>query len=489
MGDRGAGPVRTRPRRSRTFVGRMGGVVALAARASALRRVRIRAGAWPLGGAVRRRSGGCRRWSRWRDQPAAARRRHGAAARPPTRASCARPRARTWRFFETFVGAEDNSLPPDNFQEDPQPVVAHRTSPTNIGLYLLSTRRRARLRLDRRCSTPSSASRRTLDTLDAAGALPRALLQLVRDPRRLGRSIRTYVSTVDSGNLAGHLLVLAQACRELPERPLLGPRGAAAGIARRARSGAARTPCDLPSDDRRTLTVTPHGRSTTRWTAVAARARQALPDVGASPGPRAWLDQLDDARRHAWPTSRGRCARSATIPRRTSCCAWAEAVRVSGREPRARPRHPRRPGRDVSIAQGSTPGRGGAGAAPSCRTLRGRSGRVRAHRASRSVTRAGSRGAGSTTSARRGGRVRRPHPPAGCDRPPARTSLFARDGLSTSSSIPTRKLLLDRLPRRATASSTPAATTCSPPRRGSRASSRSPRATCRRRTGSSSAAR
>ncbi len=45
---------------------------------------------------------------------------------------------RTWRFFETFVTAADNMLPPDNFQEDPKPVVAHRTSPTNIGLYLLS---------------------------------------------------------------------------------------------------------------------------------------------------------------------------------------------------------------------------------------------------------------------------------------------------------------------------------------------------------------
>ena len=45
---------------------------------------------------------------------------------------------RTWRFFETFVTAEDHMLPPDNFQEDPVPVVAHRTSPTNMGLYLLS---------------------------------------------------------------------------------------------------------------------------------------------------------------------------------------------------------------------------------------------------------------------------------------------------------------------------------------------------------------
>ncbi len=46
---------------------------------------------------------------------------------------------RTWRFFETLVGDEDHWLPPDNFQEDPKPVVAHRTSPTNIGLLMLST--------------------------------------------------------------------------------------------------------------------------------------------------------------------------------------------------------------------------------------------------------------------------------------------------------------------------------------------------------------
>src|SRR5690606_13447313 len=45
---------------------------------------------------------------------------------------------RTWLYFETFVTAEHNMLPPDNFQETPQPVVAGRTSPTNIGMYLLS---------------------------------------------------------------------------------------------------------------------------------------------------------------------------------------------------------------------------------------------------------------------------------------------------------------------------------------------------------------
>src|SRR5256885_16355226 len=46
---------------------------------------------------------------------------------------------KTWRYFETFMGSEDHGLPPDNFQETPTPMVAHRTSPTNIGMALLST--------------------------------------------------------------------------------------------------------------------------------------------------------------------------------------------------------------------------------------------------------------------------------------------------------------------------------------------------------------
>ena len=66
---------------------------------------------------------------------------------------------RTWRYFETFVTAGDQMLPPDNFQEDPRPVVAHRTSPTNMGLYLLSAVAPATL-AGREPSTSSSAWRR-----------------------------------------------------------------------------------------------------------------------------------------------------------------------------------------------------------------------------------------------------------------------------------------------------------------------------------------
>src|SRR5204862_311229 len=46
---------------------------------------------------------------------------------------------RTWGFFERFVGPGDHWLPPDHFQESPVGIIAHQTSPTNIGLLLTST--------------------------------------------------------------------------------------------------------------------------------------------------------------------------------------------------------------------------------------------------------------------------------------------------------------------------------------------------------------
>lgn len=128
---------------------------------------------------------------------------------------------RTWRYFETFVDEVDNALPPDNFQEDPEPVRAHRTSPTNIGLYLLST--------------VAAHDFGWIGAHDTTERLEASLITLARLHRVRGhfcnwydtRSLRplepAYVSTVDSGNLAGHLVVLAQACRELADRPRVGP--------------------------------------------------------------------------------------------------------------------------------------------------------------------------------------------------------------------------------------------------------------------------
>jgi cyclic beta-1,2-glucan synthetase len=158
---------------------------------------------------------------------------------------------RTWRFFEAFIGPDDHFLPPDNFQEDPKPVLARRTSPTNIGLYLLSTLA-AR---DFGWLGTLETVERLEATLATMGALERFRGHLYNwyDTGNLSPLEPRYVSTVDSGNLAGHLLVLSNACRQAAERPLLD-REALAGIedAVRLVDEAAR----VLADDRRTQTVT-----------------------------------------------------------------------------------------------------------------------------------------------------------------------------------------------------------------------------------------
>jgi len=86
---------------------------------------------------------------------------------------------KTWAFFETFVGPEDHWLPPDNYQDHSAPVVAHRTSPTNMGLATPCEFVRLRLRLH-----PGRATHRAhgegLPHHGSPGTPPRPLLQLVR---------------------------------------------------------------------------------------------------------------------------------------------------------------------------------------------------------------------------------------------------------------------------------------------------------------------
>jgi cyclic beta-1,2-glucan synthetase len=118
----------------------------------------------------------------------------------------------TWRYFETFMGPSDHELPPDNVQETPELRLAHRTSPTNMGMALLAAlgahdlgfieTRELVERLDRTLSTMEGLERHEghfLNWYDTESLAPLA-------PR--------YVSTVDSGNLAGSLLALAQGLRE-----------------------------------------------------------------------------------------------------------------------------------------------------------------------------------------------------------------------------------------------------------------------------------
>jgi len=124
---------------------------------------------------------------------------------------------RTWRYFETFVTPADNMLPPDNFQEAPSPVLARRTSPTNMGLYLLST-----------ASAHDFGWAGALDTVERLETMLETMAKLGRhkghfynwyDTESLRPLEPRYVSSVDSGNLAGHLLALANSCQEWVEQP------------------------------------------------------------------------------------------------------------------------------------------------------------------------------------------------------------------------------------------------------------------------------
>ena len=113
----------------------------------------------------------------------------------------------TWAYFETFVTAEHHGLPPDNVQMEPDPLVAPRTSPTNIGLGLLATLAAHDLTL---IDTPDLV-RRVGVTLTTIEGLPRHEGHLLNwyDTRTLTPLWPLYVSTVDSGNLAGALMTLA----------------------------------------------------------------------------------------------------------------------------------------------------------------------------------------------------------------------------------------------------------------------------------------
>src|SRR6185436_3649311 len=127
----------------------------------------------------------------------------------------------TWRFFETYVTEEDHFLPPDNYQEDPLGVVAHRTSPTNIGVYLLSvvaahdlgfiTLRDVVDKLNATLSTMEKLEKREghiLNWYDTTTLQP-------LEPR--------YVSTVDNGNLAAYLWTVREACTEFAREDHVEP--------------------------------------------------------------------------------------------------------------------------------------------------------------------------------------------------------------------------------------------------------------------------
>ena len=154
----------------------------------------------------------------WLASPAIAHRLSGPAVPPELRLTEVERQAALryaklhWKYFDHFVTESTQWLAPDNFQEDPDPVVAHRTSPTNIGLQLMSivaARDMGFIALD--------------SMIDRLEKVFRSLERMRRyrghfynwyDLRDLHVLEPAYISTVDSGNLAGHLIAVKQACLE-----------------------------------------------------------------------------------------------------------------------------------------------------------------------------------------------------------------------------------------------------------------------------------
>jgi cellobiose phosphorylase len=141
---------------------------------------------------------------------------------PARRRATMRYAALHWRFFERFAGADTHWLAPDNFQETPFPLVARRTSPTNIGLQLLATVSA----YDLGFATVESTVQRLEHAFDTLERLSRHRGHFFNwyDLDELQVLEPAYVSTVDSGNLLGHLVALRQALLAIPDDPLFGSR-------------------------------------------------------------------------------------------------------------------------------------------------------------------------------------------------------------------------------------------------------------------------
>lgn len=125
---------------------------------------------------------------------------------------------RIWRFFSDIVTAEDSFLPPDNLQLDPKPELAHRSSPTNFGLYLLSI-----------LAAKDFGWIGICETCERVDLTLKNLMKLSRHKGHFFNWYDTrdgcplepqYISSVDNGNFVGHLIALSQGCSELLTSPI-----------------------------------------------------------------------------------------------------------------------------------------------------------------------------------------------------------------------------------------------------------------------------
>jgi cyclic beta-1,2-glucan synthetase len=127
---------------------------------------------------------------------------------------------RTWRYFSDFVDQDTSWLPPDNYQVSYHNKLALRTSPTNIGLYLVSVLGAHEFGY----VTMDEVVQKLSLTMETIGKLERHEGHLLNwyDIRTLEPLKPRYVSSVDSGNLLGALWTLDQGLRALLQTPLLG---------------------------------------------------------------------------------------------------------------------------------------------------------------------------------------------------------------------------------------------------------------------------
>jgi|CXWL01.1.fsa_nt_gi cyclic beta-1,2-glucan synthetase len=194
---------------------------------------------------------------------------------------------RTWSFFERFVRPEDHWLPPDNLQEVPHDRLARRTSPTNIGCYLLASLAAYDLGyLDAR--QLAARLRTTLDTLER---LPRHRGHFWNwlSTETLAPLEPRYVSTVDSGNLAAALIALARGVEEIAAGPAVRP-GRAAGLA------------DAVAVLRETVALAASRPRTKAETELELRLATLESDLrGAPRDGRSWRDRLQNLHEHVLP--------------------------------------------------------------------------------------------------------------------------------------------------------------------------------------------
>lgn len=126
---------------------------------------------------------------------------------------------KTWRYFEEFSNSTTHYLIPDNYQVDPPTGLAYRTSPTNIGLNLMAIMSAKDLGYFG-LSQMSQLIDKTISVVESLGKWNGHLFNWY-DTNSLKPMEPVYVSTVDSGNLAGYLITLRQGLKASLDETLM----------------------------------------------------------------------------------------------------------------------------------------------------------------------------------------------------------------------------------------------------------------------------